>query len=150
MHSKYPNAVIAGRVHEIQLDDMGKLLPYRKWKWEVDASQKQPSYKYIATGCGGVLYPPNSLSKEMLDVKLISNLALQADDLWLKIAELKKHTQVKMAEGDMWKRTYEEPSAVLCALSNTNVTEDKNDQILRNILNYYGLKDSYLLGDFDC
>ena len=147
MHIKFPDAVIASRVHEIRLDTEGKLLPYRKWGWEVDAANEIPSFRFLATGCGGVLYPPDSLDTSMLDLDLIKRLALPADDLWLKFAELRAHTQVKMAEGNMWRRIYEEPSAELNALSNTNVTEDKNDQILKDIMRYYGLSDKYLLGE---
>lgn len=147
MHARFPKAVVASRVHEVRINDDGTLLPYRKWGWEVDAIQDGPSFKYFATGCGGVLYPPESLASTMLDISLIQKLALQADDLWLKIAEVMAHTPVKMAEGYMWKRTYEEPSAELNALSNTNVTEDKNDQILRDILNHYGLTGDFLLGE---
>ena len=147
MHTKYPKAVIAGRVHKMCLDENGVLLPYRKWGWEADASQSEPSFSYIATGCGGVLYPPNSLASDMLNIELIQKLALQADDLWLKVAEVKAHTPVKMAEGLMWRRTYEEPSAELNGLSNTNVAEDKNDSILRDIMNYYGLTGDFLFGE---
>lgn len=146
-HLQFPEAVIASRVHEIHVDDKKNVLPYRKWGWEVDAVQDAPSFKYLATGCGGVLYPPKSLASAMIDKELIQKIALQADDLWLKVAEVMADTPVKMAGGHMWKRTYEEPSAELNALSNSNVTEDKNDQILENILNYYGLTGSFLLGD---
>ena len=147
MHFRFPGAVVASRVHEIRIDEHGVLLPYRKWGWEVDAVHDAPSFKYLATGCGGVLYPIESLAPAMLDIDLIQKLALQADDLWLKVAEVMAHTPVKMAEGYMWKRTYEEPSAELCALSNSNVMEDKNDQILVDILNHYGLTGNFLLGD---
>jgi hypothetical protein len=107
MHTRFPKAVVASRVHEIRIDDSGMLLPYRKWGWEVDATQDAPSFKYFATGCGGVLYPPKSLEPAMLDMNLIQKLALQADDLWLKVAEVMAHTPVKMAEGHMWKKTCE-------------------------------------------
>lgn len=146
-HVKYPKAVVASRVHRICLDDNGVLLPYRKWGWEVDASHDEPSFSYIATGCGGVLYPPDSLASDMLNIDLIQKLAIQADDLWLKVAEVMAHTPVKMAEGLMWKRTYEEPSAELNGLSNVNVAEDKNDLILKDILNYYGLTGGFLFGE---
>lgn len=148
MHSRFPKAVVASRVHEIRIDDSGILLPYRKWGWEVDAVHNDPSFKYLATGCGGVLYPPGSLASAMLDINLIPKLSLQADDLWLKVAEVMARTPVKMAEGYMWKETYEEPSAELNALSNSNVLEDKNDQILGDILNHYGLTGNFLLGDW--
>ena len=147
MHEKYPNAVIASRVHEILLDDMGNTMPYRKWKWEVDASESKPSYTYLATGCGGVLYPLKSLAREMFNVDLIKNLALPADDIWLKVAEIMNHTPVKMAKGHMWKRTYEEPSADLIALSNSNVAEDINDKIIKDTLGYLGWSGNKLIGE---
>lgn len=147
MHNHFPQAVIASRVHEIYLDSYGKVLPYRKWGWESDAVQDAPSFKYLATGCGGILYPPETLAPDMLNIDLIQKLALQADDLWLKVAETRAHTPIKMAEGYMWKKTYEEPSAELDALSNSNVSEDKNDPILKAILDYYNMTGRELLGE---
>jgi hypothetical protein len=36
----------------------------------------------LQTGVGGVLYPPHSLQKEMLDVELFSKMAPSTDDIW--------------------------------------------------------------------
>lgn len=149
MHQMYPKSVIASRVHEILVDKNNELLPYRKWGWEIDAIPDDPSFKYLATGVGGVLYPPNSLAPELLNKDLIQMLALKADDLWLKAAELKANTPVKMAAGYMWKRTYEEPYAESNALSNSNVKDDKNDEIIKNILDYYDLPSCFFRGDMN-
>ena len=40
------------------------------------------SGRIIQTGVGGVLYPPGSLKKEMIDEALFTRLAPTADDIW--------------------------------------------------------------------
>lgn len=91
-YQKHPNCVIARRVHKILKDKFGQLLPYSKWVYECK-TETQPSLDLLATGVGGVLYPPNILDIEQVDVEDIKKV-IRADDIFLKDLENKRYIQV--------------------------------------------------------
>jgi hypothetical protein len=78
-------AICARRAHLIKRDAHGEMMPYGDWAFGYIA---EPGDAAIATdlfptGVGGVLYPPGSLSHEVLDRTLFTKLCPTADDLWL-------------------------------------------------------------------
>ena len=81
LHEQMPDAVLA---HRAKLIKPGE--PYRKWRkyrWYHFLTKRiHRDFKNIQTGVGGVLYPPNSLNKEMLDVELFTEIAPTTDDIW--------------------------------------------------------------------
>ncbi len=82
----FPYAVSCMRGHEITFNGDGTIKPYSDWVYQSKRIY-QPSMDLIATGVGGVLYPPHCLSKEVFNLESIQNLCLNADDLWLKTME---------------------------------------------------------------
>ena len=90
-HEKYPDTVICNWSHEIAFGDDGDFLPYNNWE---DNGEAIPSHLTLAVGCNGVLYPPESLDKEVFHKGKIYESALYTDDLWLKCMEIKKGTKV--------------------------------------------------------
>ena len=95
---KYPCAVSARRVHKIVRDKGDSVLPYNKWRYEYK-KVTTPSFNLLATGVGGVLYPPRTLPPEAFDVARIRELCLNADDIWLKFMELKNNIPVVWVKG---------------------------------------------------
>ncbi len=83
---KYPDCICARRVHKIVRKANGELFPYCDWKFNYTKS-KEPSFDLIATGVGGVLYPPKSLHSDAFNVNEIIKTCLCADDIWLKFYE---------------------------------------------------------------
>lgn len=81
MHAKHPHAVIAHRAKRIKPGQ-----PYRSWiqyHWyDFLFKRIHESYLNLQTGVGGVLYPPHSLRKEMMDESLFTKLAPTTDDIW--------------------------------------------------------------------
>lgn len=133
-YSKYPKAISAMRIHKIMFNVEGDILPYNSWKKEYNHLD-MPSLQYMATGVGGVLYPPHSLPPETFNKEAIVETCLFGDDLWLKIMEVmnnipvvlaQKHSQLKMHQG-----TQES------ALWHDNVYEGRNDSQLSKILEKY-------------
>lgn len=86
-YQRFPNAISAGRAHGIRLSDNGSLLQYLDWDWEIDY-YNIPSYHLLATGVGGILYPPHCLISEVFNVSSIKKYCLYQDDIWLKCMEL--------------------------------------------------------------
>lgn len=88
-HKEFPDAVIANRTHLILLRGDGSVAPYGEWLPEQDAVIGRPSYALMATNGAGSLFPAGSIPEAMLDSERIKSTCLHADDLWLKLLELK-------------------------------------------------------------
>jgi hypothetical protein len=91
LHEKFPDLIATNRAHKITV--RGKSVnPYSKWKHNVvDAI---PSHLLVATGGAGTLYPPGALPEEVFDEKLFKELCFHADDIWLKVMELKNNKMI--------------------------------------------------------
>lgn len=86
-HKKYPTCICARRVHNITYKADGNPKQYMEWEFNA-VRKKEPSHNLLATGMGGVLYPPHVLPEKTFDVQSIKNECLMADDVWLKAMEL--------------------------------------------------------------
>ena len=80
-HLLFPDYILAHRAKRIEPEK-----PYKKWKkfrwYHFLFGKVNPSYRNLQTGVGGVLYPPHSLKKEMIDEELFTRLAPTTDDIW--------------------------------------------------------------------
>lgn len=80
---KNPKVIQANRIWHIELKE-NKVIPKDKsflyWNEE---SYKTPSFFNTIIGCGGVLYPPNSLSEMVLDEEKFKSIIPTQDDIWL-------------------------------------------------------------------
>lgn len=95
MHKKYPNDIIAHSAQEI--DDNFFLLP-SKWHSYHFNKINDMFAKCRILGLSGVLYPPNSLYKDVFNKRLINKLCPWADDLWLTVMAYLNGTQIRRYE----------------------------------------------------
>lgn len=137
IHKQIPDAIIAHRVRRVGLD-----LPYRKWRkykfYDFIFKKYHFDYHAMQTGVGGVLYPPHSLDKTMLDEKLFMKLAPTNDDIWFWAAAVSHRTYIIPVPG--WHRkTIEIGKPKQFALKTVNLKcgDDRNRKALDNILEYY-------------
>ena len=142
-YERYPNAVSARRVHLITLEG-NVLAPYNHWEDQC-RKVKTPSHRLIATGNSGVLYPPHCFDKEAFNVTAIQETCLKADDLWLKCMEIRNNIPV------VWVHSWEVSLPEIDnkgnkKLSDENVFERTNDEVLSNIMEHYKIRAS----DFFC
>ena len=93
VHKEFPQSIVANRVHEIIFSKEQAILPYNEWNHNCK-NIMYPSNLLFQTGIAGVLYPPNSLMKDVFNKEIIFNTCLNADDLWLKIAALRNKTKI--------------------------------------------------------
>lgn len=84
-YEKYPGNIVCQWSHRIGFTEQGAFQPYNEW---ADNAEEEPSYATLAVGCGGVLYPPDSLASETFDERKIEKYSLFTDDLWLKCMEI--------------------------------------------------------------
>jgi hypothetical protein len=134
---KYPSAVSARRVHKIIKDEKNVTLPYHKWRYEYK-KKTTPSLDLLATGVGGVLYPPGLLPSETFDADKIRELCLNADDIWLKFMELKNNIPVVWVKG---RRVH--PLTIKKAqkfsLQKNNFHKNMNDKYIESLQEYFGI-----------
>lgn len=136
-YERFPACVSCTRAHKMRFDRQGNLLPYWDWIHEYHYAIGVPSHRLLATGVGGVLYPPRCFSEEAFDAPLIKELCLSADDLWLKTMEVRHGRKVVLCADSAFKLE-ELPSARESALLQDNL-QSGNDRQFAAILKHFGM-----------
>ena len=131
-YQKFPQCIVAGRAHEITFDEKGEFELYNDWKWE-STVENRPSMRFIATGAGGVLYPPH-----LINLNILLNLEnvyryLTVDDLWLKTAEVLSGVTTVMCDRRMEENRRGIPHTQEQGLFNNNVGHNENDVQLKDL-----------------
>lgn len=142
-HERFPGCVAAARAHKVLFDAEGKIIKYNDWEWECRQKNK-PSMQYLATGVGGVLYPPHCMDDCLFDYSLIEKLCLNADDIWLKYMQILKHTPVVICKPSLnEKRLVLLEESRMESLHAGNVHNNMNDVYIKNMSDYFniGMKD---------
>lgn len=134
-HAKYPQAVMAHMCRAFRFNEDG-LMPYKKWRSEqIGASTDRT----LAVGWGGILYPPGSLYKDVLDETLYMKLAPKADDFWFKAMAHLQGTQVYKSSCPN-----PEPIPILFtqkySLMKSNIGQDENRKQWLALAKYYDLE----------
>jgi|GEM_PF-1070869 len=83
----------AQRVHRIVTDSAGEPVPYMKWEFDVKAGPAHA--RNVATGVGGVLYPPGSLHPDVMLESAFKRFCPSSDDLWLYFMARRAGWQVR-------------------------------------------------------
>lgn len=138
-HKMYPQYIIAHRVHRAKIYDNNELRPYKKWQMRI--SDYSASFLNFFTGAGGVLYPPNSLYKDVLDESLFLRHAPSADDVWLWAMAVLNRTKIIVPQCCQKQLKYIEGTQN-CNIENkplhqSNVEEGGNDIQIGNVLRLY-------------
>ena len=137
LHEQMPDAVLA---HRAKLMKPGE--PYRKWRkyrWYHFLTKRiHRDFKNIQTGVGGVLYPPNSLNKEMLDVELFTEIAPTTDDIWFWAAGVANGFPViPVPFGHNKPKGLGKPRKLSLKTTNFKTGIDRNASALQRILEKY-------------
>lgn len=135
-HEKYPDSVCATRVTFMRFNDEHIVASYNDWISEYDGLL-YPSKKLVATGVGGILYPPHIFPEETFDKTKIMNLALTADDLWLKFMELRNNISVVWT-GQLPQHPQQIPGTKEVGLWNI-INKYENDDCIQNLISYYNI-----------
>ena len=141
-YKKQPDCIIACRCHRIKLDSRNNILPYKEWNRNYKYSSA--SYRNFATGVGGILYPPNSLSKIVFKEKLFSTLCPNADDVWFWAMAILNNRKVFLIDDPLLEINYIEGTQEdqdCKPLWYENYRNGKNDIYLNNVISsIFGLK----------
>lgn len=137
LHAQIPDAVLAHRAKRIKL---GK--PYREWKkyrwYDFLFKRIHKSYLNLQTGVGGVLYPPHSLRKDMMDVDLFTKIAPSTDDIWFWAAGvLNGYPVIPVPFGHNKPRGLDKPKELSLKTINFKGKTDRNLSALNAIIEHY-------------
>ncbi len=145
-HERYPDAVCCWYGHVVTYREDGSIQNYNEWTSDVN-DYMVPSLQLVPVGCGGVLYPPEKLAKQVFNKEDIYKLCLKTDDLWLKAMEVLADVKAVRCE---------KYSMIFFGLIKTrhkglfaeNADRDGNDVALEAILHKYPLVAEKLYNDF--
>lgn len=135
---KYPDSVIARRVHRIRFDTNGMPLPYSEWDYEYTPDAK-PRADLLATTGAGVLYRPWMYQDLIYEWDDIWKVAPSADDLWMKGAEMAAGLDVVWTPNSH-PMPYEIPTVRIgTTLSDTNCSANGNDEAFARVLSFFSI-----------
>lgn len=83
----HPNCVSARRVHLMKYNEKNFAYGYESFEKNIK-TVLTPSFDLLATGCGGILYPPNCFNLSDKNIEEIRQ-CITADDIYLKYMEQK-------------------------------------------------------------
>ncbi|HMQ06350.1 MAG TPA: hypothetical protein PKC30_03565 [Saprospiraceae bacterium] len=133
-HIKYPTSVVANFAHLIICRE-GRISPYKKWKHKYK-SIKKPSHQLLQVGVGGVLYPPNSLYKDVFNKELIFQLSPKSDDVWLKTMSYLNGTKI-ITNQAFTRQFITVRGSQKESLVAMNTHKGLKDKQIENVLNHY-------------
>lgn len=139
-HIKYPNEIICHRAHRVSFNSNGKVTPYKLWKKSIKS--EDASYRNFLTGVGGVLYPKNSLYKEVLNEEKFKQIAPLADDVWFWGMSVLNKTKTRILENPYNHLIYINPARESGesgeeTLASKNVSLGQNDMQINSLLQNY-------------
>lgn len=135
MHYRHPEAIIAHRTHLVAHDTEGRIAPYQDWLLEQKTVQGIPCSDLLATGVGGVLYPPKVFDEDVFDEQCVRDTSLMADDLWLLVHELRLGVPV-VSTGTHAGLTYVDGTQD-DGLYLENLVKGRNNEILKTLFERY-------------
>ncbi len=135
MHKKYPNAIICNRGREIKIEN-GEVATYNYWRVSGRVPKGEPSYRVMASTGAGTLYPPRCMPEETFDIEKIRQLALTADDLWMKVMSIKGQIPVVKSQ-TRTKALCISKRKQKVTLAHKNVDQNLNDSIMGGLLDHY-------------
>ena len=93
MYATNPHAVWAHRVRHIRLEK--SYCKWTKYHWYHFLFKRiHGGFANLQTGVGGVLYPPHSLRKDMMNAELFTRIAPSCDDFWFWAAAVLNGVEV--------------------------------------------------------
>lgn len=136
-HYKFPNSIIASRVHKIKFDKTGSLMSYNDWDYEYRKLIDVPSYELFCTTGAGALFCPDLFKDEIFNKDVFIKYALSADDVWIKIMSIISKIPVVCINKSYYPHTV--ANSQKNTLNQLNVFNNQNDIILHDLLNIYSI-----------
>lgn len=139
---RFPDCVIARRVHLMTPNGKGGVSSYSTWRKEYTGRIHYPSMNLFPTGVGGILYPPDILGISDKNLEEIEKY-VNVDDIYLKLIEQRKGISVVNCKVEkMFERSIDDKVTQGNALQNKNIGSNENDLYIGELtcdrLEYFG------------
>lgn len=134
MHSIYPDAIISPIIRQIKIID-DNIQSYQTWDYI--RTNKPPAFQNLALSGGGTLFPKNSLHPDVFDINTLKEIAITADDLWLKIMSIRKETKVLSMAGEYSRFFIPIIFKENKKLMDINISKGGNDSIFYKLVEKY-------------
>lgn len=132
-HAQYPDNIVCHRAHRVQLNESGDFAKYTSWTQDVKNTNS--AFSNFFTGCGGVLYPPNSLHKSVIDERTFSKLCAHGDDIWFWGMSVLNSTKIRPVTNSDFDLSIT-PDTQATALWRANV-RGQNDLMIKSMLEHF-------------
>ncbi len=134
----YPDAVAALTTYMPRFDSKMNPLPIHQWLFDFNEIHA-PSMLLMASGVGGVLYPPHSIDKRIFDKQFIlENCSAEGrifgDDILLKAGEMLKGTPVISVDDNTY---YRLPAAYNFRLADLMPFELHKDALIARLQSHF-------------
>lgn len=133
-YNKFPYAISCIRATKINFKSNIELCKYNDWFFYYNRLKK-PSHQLLATGVGGVLYPPKCMNSLLFDKSLFLKLCPKADDIWLKMIQILSDTKVVAVPKRKHLIVIKGTESI--SLYKENVLNNANDICINNLLNEF-------------
>ena len=128
-HKEHPNTIITNWSKEIKQETP----VYKNWP---EATPFKKAKALLPIGVAGVLYPSGCMYKDVLDKRLIKELCLTADDIWLTCMALLNGTQKIQTDY----KQHHLPVQIRGNMTLLSINKERNQVCVDNLNNYYHKK----------
>ena len=131
-----PNDIHVHRAHRITYIN-GRISPYEKWQKHV--LEETARFDNFLTGVGGVLYPPNCFSNEVLRKDIFLKFSPTADDIWFWVMALVHNRKIRVVKNH--NKSLITTNFLNQIFGKTLYKTNKfgkNDEQLNNLMMFYG------------
>ncbi|MCS2609142.1 glycosyltransferase family 8 protein [Halomonas dongshanensis] len=139
-----PKSIHCYRAHEVTFDSFGRIVKYNSWRKNIQNKISSPTNFF--TGCGGVLYPPRILHKDVFKKEAYYELCQHGDDIWFWGMAVINDVKIKIVKGKKFKLNFV-PESQDVALWHENDVNGRNDVMINNLLLTYPDIVSKIKGD---
>lgn len=136
-HCKDKTSIYFYHGSKMTLTKDNQLMPYKFWDENVCSGED--SVFHFPFGNCGILYPPKSLNKEVLNTNAFVELAPFADDIWFRAMSLLNNTPCKKIAQDS--HPFDKMIAISSAQNVTlwQINLSKNDEQIKNVFSKYNI-----------
>lgn len=134
-----PQNIHCHRAHRLILENQ-EIMPYETWIKH--AKEESARFDNFLTGVGGVLYPPNCFSSEVLRKDIFLKYAPTADDIWLWIMAVVNNRKIRIVKNHIKTLTCVDLIGQLGIKNKKTLysinSKGANDKQLKSLLDFYG------------
>ena len=136
LHNKYPDCVCCNFGIRITFNVKHEINSFQKWIHSYIRMIYKPSYILVPVGVSGVLYPPESINKEVFNKEVFMKICIYADDMWLKVMGMLNKTRI-MQTNCFPRHFFTIKNTQNERLSETNIFKKQNDVQFQALLERY-------------